>query len=324
MYPHCSKIVYNEDMIKQLLENNFNEFISGELLAEQLKTTRANVWKQIEKLRKQGYQIESRTNKGYRLVGYDHLVSLSAIKRHLTANLSDIILLDEVDSTNSYIKRTYGHLSENTLVVSDYQTAGRGRYGRSFYSPKHQGIYLSYLIKPHFDDMKQTQLLTIAACLGVIDAIENLCDVHLEIKWLNDIYYQKKKLSGILSEASFEVTSQQLQYLIVGIGINLFVTNIPNELRDIMISLNKPIEVHRLIAEISNSFYKRLEMINKDRLDLIEDYSKRNMLINKTIHYQKSKYLVKSINEWGHLVVHDENGQVLELQAGEVSLHVDN
>ena len=321
MYPFKIKIVYNVIMIKQLLENNFNEFISGELLASELKSTRANVWKQIEKFKTQGYQIESRTNKGYRLVGYKHLVSDAAIKRYLTVPLKNIILLDEVDSTNSYVKREWETLDENTLVVSDYQTKGRGRYGRSFYSPKHEGIYLSYLLKPNFDDIRKTQLVTIAACLGVIDAIEKSCDVVLEIKWLNDIYYQKKKLCGILTEASIEMTSQQIQYLVVGIGINLFVQNIPDDLKNIMISLNKQIEVHELIATITNCFYKRLTMIETNRIELITDYSKRNMLLNQTIVYQQNKYVVKGISEWGHLIVEDKNSQVLELQAGEVSLH---
>ena len=311
-------------MIKQLLENNFNEFMSGELLANQLKTTRANVWKQIEKLKKQGYQIESRTNKGYRLVEYDCLVSSVAIKRQLTVPLNEIILLEEVDSTNSYIKRNWDTLSDNTVVVSDHQTKGRGRYGRSFYSPKHEGIYISYLLKPCFDNVRQTQLITIAACLGVIDAIEKICPVSLEIKWLNDIYYQKKKLSGILTEASIEMTSQQIQYLIVGIGINLFVTNIPEELQNIMISLNQPIDVHQLVATITNCFYKRIEMIDTNRFELIEDYSKRNMLLNQMIQYQQKMYKVKGISEWGHLIVEDETGKQLELQAGEVSLHVDH
>lgn len=134
-----------------------------------------------------------------------------------------ITYLDEVDSTNTYLKRLAAEAGaeEGTVVVASRQTGGRGRMGKSFFSPDDTGLYMSILLKPDIQASEAVSI-TAAAAVAVARAIEELTDIAAQIKWVNDIYISGRKVCGILTEASFNSGSKKPDYAVLGIGVNIF------------------------------------------------------------------------------------------------------
>ena len=135
----------------------------------------------------------------------------------------DILYLDTVDSTNEYLKRNADKLNKNTVVVARTQTNGKGRLGRHFQSDD-GGLYMSVFLKPHLSP-EQSLFITPAAAVAVAKAVENVCKKQTEIKWVNDVYINSKKVSGILAESKIDSNGNALEYVVLGIGINLFQQN---------------------------------------------------------------------------------------------------
>ena len=134
----------------------------------------------------------------------------------------DIILLDTIDSTNRYLKSVSNeNTPEFTVVVAENQTAGRGRFKRKFHSPENCGIYMSILLKPQFD-ITDSVLLTAATAVAVSDAVEELSGKNTEIKWVNDVLINSKKVCGILCEGVINTITSRLDRVILGIGINVY------------------------------------------------------------------------------------------------------
>lgn len=196
------------------------EFISGEYLAQQLEISRTAVWKHVQLLKNQGYEIESVKHKGYRLISCPDL----PIKEEITRNLKTRIIGKELyyfqilSSTNNYAKTLVKkHVPEGTTVVSEMQTEGRGRKERVWSSPP-GGLWFSVIlypsIPPHY-----AMMITMAASVAVAEAIKELTDLQPQIKWPNDLLVSRKKICGILTELDAEI--DQIHYLIVGIGINV-------------------------------------------------------------------------------------------------------
>ena len=171
-------------------------------------------------LRAQGYLIESVTNKGYRLSSRSDVLSEAGVERYLKATGLRIQVVDRVDSTNSAMKRMAAEgAPHGSVLIANEQSAGRGRMGRSFYSPPGTGIYMSLLLRPHTDAQRAT-LVTASAAVAVAEAIEQLAGEPVQIKWVNDIFLDDKKISGILTEAAFGLESGVPEYVVVGVGIN--------------------------------------------------------------------------------------------------------
>ena len=224
-----AKIRYTEtgdDEMKQkilaLLTSQRGQYISGEAMSEGLSVSRTAVWKAIDALRADGYEIEAAPRRGYRLAGGPDLLTEGTILPWLKTDSQRerLICLDSVDSTNSYAKRLAqaGH-EGGAIIAADEQTGGRGRLGRSFQSPKGCGIYLTMLYRPQVEPMRAldfTAYTAVAVCSGIEDA----CGVRPGIKWTNDIVLNGRKLCGILTEMAVESESRLLQYLITGIGTN--------------------------------------------------------------------------------------------------------
>ena len=181
-----------------LLAQKEGRYASGQELADTLGVSRNAIWKAVKALQAQGYTIESLPSTGYRLRQKADILTRDAICEALHVPLK-LHLLDKVDSTNNYAK-TLSELSLPQLVVSEEQTAGRGRLGRSFYSPAGKGIYMSFAFCPQLE-LSQAMLVTTMTAVAVCRALESLTGLHPKIKWVNDIYLNEKKLCGILTEA---------------------------------------------------------------------------------------------------------------------------
>ena len=199
------------------------EYISGEHLSRTLGITRSAVWKGVDALRREGYEIESRTRLGYRLLSMPDTLEPEALAARLNTAVVGrrILFFDTLDSTNTYAKQAALAGGENGLVIlAGQQTGGRGRSGRSFQSPPGKGLYLTALLRPTAAPaavLPVTALAAVAACR----AIERICGLRPGIKSTNDLVLDTRKLVGILTEMGVEGETGVLQYVAVGIGINL-------------------------------------------------------------------------------------------------------
>ena len=210
------------------------ECISGQQLAQQLGVSRAAVHKAAAALAAQGYALEAAPRRGYRLAGGDPFCA-EAVGEYD----APIYLYDKLESSNRTAKTlALEGTPHGTMVLTSQQTAGRGRLGRRFESPAGKGIYLSLVLRPGLP-MTEAQAVTVSAAVAVCRAVKRLCGLDLGIKWVNDLYYNGKKVCGILTEAGADIESGQLEWLVVGIGLNLTSRpeDWPEELRPIAGSL---------------------------------------------------------------------------------------
>ena len=190
-----------EDLLS-LLWQNADAYIAGEELARRLSVSRTAVWKAIGQLRETGYNIESVSNRGYRLLSESDVLSEEGIRRHLKHQELKLQVYKTITSTNTVLKSLAAEGAPAGLVlIAEEQTAGRGRMGRSFYSPADSGLYLSLLLRPNVSAVEATRL-TACAAVAVAETIEELSGRPAQIKWVNDIFVDGRKVCGILTEAS--------------------------------------------------------------------------------------------------------------------------
>lgn len=215
----------SKEQILSILKQNAGNYCSGEIIRQQLGISRAAVSKAVAALRQEGYVITATTNRGYRLEESPDRLTEGTIRPWLHSTVlgsnDRLICLDSIDSTNNYLKRlAVEGAPDGTVAVADQQTAGRGRLGRSFQSPAGTGIYISFLLRP---DLLPNKAMNLTACtaVAVCDAVERTCGMRPQIKWTNDVLMNKRKLCGILTEMSVEGETGALQYIVVGIGVNV-------------------------------------------------------------------------------------------------------
>ena len=196
--------------------------LSGEEISRRLGVSRMAVSNAVKSLRKEGYVIDSATNRGYRLQNSPDKLSQGDLFAHLPESRHDTVRCFElIDSTNSYLKReAVGGAPGGLVAVANEQTAGRGRSGRSFFSAADCGIYLSVLLRPHCEPQK-TMTLTAHAAVAVCEAISIACGVETEIKWTNDVVLNGRKLCGILTEITLEAETGLVDSVVIGVGVNV-------------------------------------------------------------------------------------------------------
>ena len=316
------------EKILEVILDNEKEFISGEELSKKLGISRTAIWKHIRILRSQGYNIESVNKKGYRLVDEPtDLLNPQNIYRNLKTKFigKNVLHFETIDSTNDYAKKIGNELRDGSVIISEEQTKGKGRLGRVWESKAGEGIWMSIILKPNIIPNK-APFITLIAGASIVKAL-NILGVDAKIKWPNDITINNKKLSGILTELSAEI--ERVNYIVVGIGMNVKDTDFEEELKDKATSLYKEnYNVSRvdIVKEILCQFEKLyLDYIEKDDkkevLDICRQYS---AIINKEIYVIKNdqKELVDciGINEEGNLIIKNKYGNLEEIMSGEVSI----
>lgn len=351
-------VMATKDKVLEILKDNLangGQAVSGEHLAEVCSVSRAAVWKAVNTLRDQGYNIQGTTNGGYVLNEDSDLFSQELFVADFNKQFPALAgnhteCFKTIDSTNTYAKRilseagnlrdaageltTAGKLYHNSVYVAESQTAGRGRLGRTFYSPSKTGVYLSVIYAPK-GGIVQPAKLTAFSAVAVCRAIKKLYGLTTDIKWINDIYYNGKKLSGILTEGITNFETGQIEAAIVGIGIN--VADNPEVF---------PAEVAKIAGSITGSgscgqsFVSRcqlaaqvagevLSIFGEESSAVMNEYKTASFLIGQTIQVHpvigddKSVYEAKAvdIDENAGLVVELEDGSRKTLSSGEVSLH---
>lgn len=320
-----------KDEVLKELENNKGDYISGGQLAENLGVSRNSVWKAIKALEKSGYEINAIPNKGYCLAEKNDILSSYSIKQHLKNPHLDISVFSSVTSTNTILKEMAEQgAKEGTVIIAEEQTAGRGRTGKQFYSPKGTGIYISILLRPDIP-AEESLFLTTSAAVATARAIEDVSDKRALIKWVNDIYLEDKKTCGILTEGAFNVETGKLDYAIVGIGINVCIPDggFPDNIKDIATaifdkqtdSINKRSILIANLLDYFMEYYKDFKSKS-----YVKEYIERSMIIGKTITViEGSKNSVAKaidIDKNCRLKVQFEDGTTKWLSSGEVSTKI--
>ena len=320
-----------KEKLALLLEQSGDVYLSGSLLAEKLGVTRAAIWKNNRRLEAEGYEIEAVTNRGYRLGKEHDAVSEAGIHAFL-GSLSDVFTLevhDTVYSTNPLLKERADSLPEWYTIISGCQTAGRGRIGRSFYSPSDTGIYLSVLLRPSLPAQEATRITT-AAAVAACRAIESCTKANPKIKWVNDVFIEGKKVCGILTEGSLNMETGGLDWAVMGIGLNVYEPEggFPEEIRQIAGSIAEK-RRKNLRNMLAASFLREFHTICSDlsKADFAEEYRKRSFLIGEEILVLRGEDAVPAkamdIDEECRLLVQYEDGRKEALSSGEVSVRLD-
>ena len=324
----------SKETVLKLLQANSGAYVSGEGVSEQLGITRAAVWKAVKALQRDGYEIESRKSKGYRLLDMPDRLSETGIRACLGETKlvgRKLICMESVDSTNAYLKRVASQgVVDGTVAVADEQTGGRGRRGRTFLSPAGKGVYLSVLLRP---PVEPNELLPITGfgAVAVCNAIERVAGVRPQIKWANDLVLGGKKLCGILTELSMEGESGALQYVIMGIGVNVAHTreDFAGELESIATSL--AVETGRSVsrAALAAAMIEELDalyvaLLRHKLAPYLETYRRDCLTIGREVQLlwedMHEKVLATGVDDSLGLQVLRQNGAKETIRTGEVSV----
>ena len=304
-------------------------FISGQMISDKLGVSRTAIWKYINALKEDGYEIESISRRGYKIVSSPDILTYEEVEKFLETKYigRDLVYLSDVDSTNNYVKNIAYSKNEGTVVVAEQQLSGKGRLGRQWTSPSHKGIYMSILLKPSLDPTKVAKLTLIGAA-AVYKALSDI-DIEAKIKWPNDIVISGKKVCGILTEMSCELNI--INHIIMGIGINVNLDDydIPAELRDKATSLKvltgNAYNRRELLAIILNHFEKLYDSFKND-LNLEETINickEHSAILNKEVQIIQGNNIrtgkAIDINNEGELIVEFDNG-IETVFSGEISV----
>ena len=249
------------------------------------------------------------------------------IKEKLSQKNIDVYVYETIDSTNDEAKRQWKENKKAPcLFVSEEQTGGRGRRGRSFYSPKGTGIYMSLLIKPS-TGLEDAVHITTATSVAVAKCLQKHMGLTVGIKWVNDLYYGNKKVCGILTEAIMEPDNNEHPAVVVGIGVNLSTEVFPDELQETAGSLVSDMantDVNALVAAIAEAVLSFAENIGD--CSYVEDYRKMSIVLGKEIRYNEGDVQVKAkaldVDSEGGLMVELEDGLVKVLKTGEITVRL--
>lgn len=305
------------------------DHLSGGELAEKLGVSRNAVWKSVKALQAEGFDIKAVPNRGYFLNSSVSVLNETVIRKYLPkGDNRKIFIFDSIDSTNNYAKYLAASGAENgVLVTAETQNAGKGRMGRSFYSPSGGSIYMSVVLRPQ-TDMESSQLITSCIAVATAEAIDCVCSTDVKIKWVNDLFLGGKKICGILTEASLNFENGRLDYAVAGIGINLksVKNSFSQQLSEIATSIedetgNIP-DRCRLIAEILKNI--DLYMSNMEKRNFLNEYRRRSFILGKRIAVSKfnSERMATAIgiSDNAGLIVRYDDGNEETLNSGEARI----
>ncbi|NLM00778.1 MAG: biotin--[acetyl-CoA-carboxylase] ligase [Treponema sp.] len=252
-----------------------------------------------------------------------------------------IIIKDVTESTNNDAKnfiKTYSCVNEkNTVILAKEQTAGRGRMGHSFFSPKGSGLYLTCVlmhnIQPNESSFSAFQKLnpatiTVSAAVAVSKAVENLCGVYPDVKWVNDLFYKGKKICGILTEGCINASKGQIDKIIVGVGLNVksFNDTLPQEIANIAGSLHcDNMDMNIMACEIILQIYEHCNFATNNWNKILADYKKRLPFLQKNVTVIDKvngnfDAKVLDMDSQANLIVQTYDGQMRKLNSGEISV----
>ena len=315
----------NKTIIQMLIDSD-SEYVSGQNISDKLGITRAAVWKRISKLKELGFEIESVTKKGYKLLSYPDILNKELIEIGMKSDFigHSVEVLESVDSTNDYAKKKAKELVDGSVIISLEQVKGKGRRGRSFHSGKGDGIYLSIILKPGFEPTKAPFITSIAGA-ALVNTF-NKFNIQTKVKWPNDVLRNGKQVAGILTEMSADM--EFIEYIVLGVGINVSGLEFPNELKNIATSLKlEGYDVKKL--NIIWQFVYEFELLynlylNENTSEVVNILRNNSSVLGKQInvHYMNEveSAIAVDINNQGALIIKTQEGEVKELSSGEISI----
>lgn len=319
-----------KEKLLSLFENNKGIYLSGEEIAGKLDVSRNAIWKAVNSLRNEGYNIDALPNKGYCLSTDTDILSVQGIKKYLNESSNELVLevLPLASSTNMLLreKANQGE-EEGYCLLANAQTEGKGRRGRSFYSPADTGVYLSLLLRPKDIPPSKAVHITTMAAVAACQAIEDVAGKEASIKWVNDVFVEGRKVAGILTEASLSLESASLDYVIMGIGINAYPPEkgFPEEIKHVagaVFDEKQSDGKNKLAAAFLNAFMELYQ--NKEQADYVGTYRSKSLVLGKevVVHLPQGdrKALALDVDEDCHLVVRYEDGETEALSSGEISI----
>ncbi len=309
------------------LEKNKGNALSGEQLAKELGVSRAAVWKAIKELQRENHTIKAIAGSGYTMLKNSDVLTKEGVLLYLNNKQVDLYVKDSVTSTNIIAKEIASGAPHGSAVIANCQTQGRGRLGRTFSSPPNTGLYISCILKNNVQ-ITQGLSITAAAAVAVCRSIKKLTGKHnVRVKWVNDLYIDEKKCGGILCESSTDIQTGYSNYIVVGIGLNLYAP--PNGFDEQIANIathifNKDEIVSR--CELAATIINELLLMCDDLSDFsfMQQYKELNIVQNRqiTVLQNDTQYTAyaKEILDNGHLVIKLSDGSEKELSFGEVSL----
>ncbi len=319
-----------KNQLLAFLKESKGNWISGESISSKLSVSRAAIWKHIQKLRVDGYVIESSPKKGYVLKKASDLLLSNEIREGLTTEIfgrGDIVYFNETDSTNTRAKELADQgAPEGTVIVSEKQTGGRGRKGRNWFSPSREGIYVSLILRPGIspDEAPKTTLLTAVA---VAEALISLTLLKVSIKWPNDILINGKKIAGILTEIRAEIDA--IDYIIVGLGLNVNTPDFPDDIKEkatsILIETGKHFPRVRVIREYLKQYERYYKILGRIGFEtILTRWKELSNIIGRQITVEatgtKHTGQVQDIDRGGVLILKDNAGKYHRIFSGDVIL----
>jgi BirA family transcriptional regulator, biotin operon repressor / biotin---[acetyl-CoA-carboxylase] ligase len=319
---------------KDLLDaftNAGGSYLSGQRIAELLGCSRTAVWKHIEELRKEGFELEAVRRKGYRIVKTPEKITADELRLGLKTKFigKNVHYEESVESTQKIAHRlAHEDAPEGTVIIAEEQLSGRGRMDRKWHSPKYTGIWMSIILRPNIPLPKAPQL-TLLTAAAIVQGIEDITGVQPEIKWPNDILINGKKVTGILTELVAE--ADRINAVIIGIGMNVNQTkeDFPVELQEIATSLliEKGGKVSR--ADLIKSIFMNLEKLYLLYLEegffpiklLWESYAisiGRKITARTLTHTIVGK--AQGITDDGVLIIEDELGKTHQVYSADIEL----
>lgn len=319
-------------------------YVSGQSLCEALGVSRTAVWKYVNQLKEEGYEFDAVSNKGYRIVKYPDIITREEIESMLQEGLAvtNVVYYHETDSTNTRAKQAAEDGEKSgTLFITECQTGGRGRRGRTWESPAGSGIWMSLLLRPEIKPF-DASMLTIVAAMGMKDAIEEIIGagdgagdedgtgqggIHCKIKWPNDIVLGDRKICGMLTEMSAE--TDWINYVVIGIGVNVNTTEFDDSIKDtassILLQTGSSVKRSDVVVAFARHFSRYYDEFLKEcnLSGLADDYNKALINVGRDVKIveRDGSFVAKAvgIDETGSLIV-EKGGDTKRIVAGEVSV----
>lgn len=316
------------ETLRLLRESEGN--LSGQELCEHFGISRTAVWKIMNQLKEEGYEIEAVQNKGYRLLHSPDVMTKDELESRIHTKYIGrcVYYSPEIDSTNTWAKRLAEEgAPDGTLTTADTQTAGRGRRGRAWKSPEGTSVSMTLLLYPKLEPVK-APMLTIVMGLAVVQGIRKALGVDTKIKWPNDAVLNGKKLCGILTEMSAQI--DYINYVVIGTGININQTSFPEEIQEIATSLalelGHPVSRAEVTAAVLEAFEEDYEkfLAAGDLSGLKEEYeavlANKDQPVRVLDPKEPFEGVALGITPTGELCVQKADGTIAEVHSGEVSV----
>ncbi len=321
----------SKDQLLQYLKEKKGNWVSGESLSNQMGVSRSAVWKHISKLKEEGYSIESAPKKGYLFRKASEMLLPYEIRECLETKLlgkGDIVYSKEIDSTNREAKDLADEgAPEGTLILSEAQIKGKGRKGRTWFSPPKGGIYISLILRPTISPVEAPKF-TLLAAVAIAEALLSMTPLNIHIKWPNDILVNGKKIAGILTEMSTEM--DVVNYIVVGLGLNVNTPKFPDEIQgiatSILIETGKVFPRVRLIKDYLQRYETYYEMYKKTGFDpIINRWKDLSNIIGKKVEVNVigNQFIGEAldIDGDGALILRDDQGVFHRIISGDITLY---